>query len=964
MDRKPAGEFTFPIKLRCALATDLTTGPELEAALARALGRAFARARSAFPDACFTEGGVALQPPYLARGNLSGSDAAAVLSRVQHAIETAALAQSLLKLSIGSAEGADATPSSFRNVTEPFRPERFDRQTGTYKVPSYDDGGQTTGLPVVSGAQAQLDAQWESTLNTWEEQSKTLLSFEERAAARRVYILLEQISPSDFADADTLDKFIDKCIKDGCNRNEKATLAWFAENDMDAILLSEGAAFPDTWVWKIQTKYGTSADRKAAEKLPSARSDIQWLSEHLSDDVWEHGLPLSLDEASRVSLDNLERLALNSEEAKAPKKETIITNFTRALLRLARANAHVMLVHSYKRRLDHVIERIRKGDLIIDDEQYDIIEGRAELFYALLHGFEDAAEHGDNVSKQIAVLLVWNPNNFDRLHFRGWPPEGVQALWNAIGKADDRIQATEFIWCIWRAAVWANERDYYADARHEVFEAIREHPYQAIGKLVAFIIAGEVPGVNIVAGTVLVIEFGLEVIDIIVDLTTALTDAGTANSVVQMEHASAQLARTLVGKAVEVALWVINWGVGKGLKSLQKYIKVEKFLKANGDNAETREALRLAKGDAEQAEKILTRKREYESQQRALEQAERQRKAAEAERQRIVEEKQRQEAEAAARKQQEQEGEGAETQEEVEPGETEGAAAKTRRTVAQIARDLKSRGITQDDMRSFRGRAKRLSAPIAELVEQLLDHFSAAEVKELGQFFRKNSIALTEEFVKELIKAVPRGKIGEFVKHLEILQVHDEASMSSGLQAEEPTLTKTTTVYPGRPPKISEIVETPGSKILRANLIKRYGEQPPEGYAAHHIIPEREFAEGLDWMRRRFGKNINDADNGVFLAAVGSAAPKKAPTPNPDLTVLHQSYIHAGPSKEYAYTLTRRLSGLHGNEFIAELRNIAKEMSNGKFKIDEIPYGWKEKWQPGMTAPIEPGFEPGWIEEE
>ena len=80
--------------------------------------------------------------------------------------------------------------------------------------------------------------------------------------------------------------------------------------------------------------------------------------------------------------------------------------------------------------------------------------------------------------------------------------------------------------------------------------------------------------------------------------------------------------------------------------------------------------------------------------------------------------------------------------------------------------------------------------------------------------------------------------------------------------------------------------------------------------------------------------------------------------------MLHQSYIHAGPSKEYAYTLTRRLSGLHGNEFIAELRNIAKEMSNGKFKIDEIPYGWKEKWQPGMTAPIEPGFEPGWIEEE
>jgi hypothetical protein len=48
---------------------------------------------------------------------------------------------------------------------------------------------------------------------------------------------------------------------------------------------------------------------------------------------------------------------------------------------------------------------------------------------------------------------------------------------------------------------------------------------------------------------------------------------------------------------------------------------------------------------------------------------------------------------------------------------------------------------------------------------------------------------------------------------------------------------------------------------------------------------------------------------------------------------------------------------------LKELAAIAEEMRRGKFTIDEIPRGWKGKWKPGMTAPVEPGFEPGLIEE-
>jgi hypothetical protein len=135
--------------------------------------------------------------------------------------------------------------------------------------------------------------------------------------------------------------------------------------------------------------------------------------------------------------------------------------------------------------------------------------------------------------------------------------------------------------------------------------------------------------------------------------------------------------------------------------------------------------------------------------------------------------------------------------------------------------------------------------------------------------------------------------------------------------------------------------------------------EPPPGYHAHHIIPEKEFGPGLDWMRerlRRAGSGINQADNGAFLA--GSKA-----TANPELTRLHNSYIHAGPSKEYAYTLTRRLANRHGAEFLAEVEKIGKEMAEGKFKTLEIPHRWKTTWDPGMTAPIDPKIDPEWIEE-
>ena len=81
------GALYFPIRLRCAAVPDLLGSAGLEDALARALGRCFARAPSALPASAAVGGGVVLQPPGLTNGGLTGPDAANLLARVQHSLE-------------------------------------------------------------------------------------------------------------------------------------------------------------------------------------------------------------------------------------------------------------------------------------------------------------------------------------------------------------------------------------------------------------------------------------------------------------------------------------------------------------------------------------------------------------------------------------------------------------------------------------------------------------------------------------------------------------------------------------------------------------------------------------------------------------------------------------------------------------------------------------------------------------
>jgi hypothetical protein len=114
--RRPDCALTFPLRLRCASVSDLLTSDELEDAVARAVGRAFSRARRELPTADVLGSGVVLQSPQLVNGKLAPNEEAALLGRLRRAIERAAQSPALPLRTAAEAGPPSAAPLPTRSI--------------------------------------------------------------------------------------------------------------------------------------------------------------------------------------------------------------------------------------------------------------------------------------------------------------------------------------------------------------------------------------------------------------------------------------------------------------------------------------------------------------------------------------------------------------------------------------------------------------------------------------------------------------------------------------------------------------------------------------------------------------------------------------------------------------------------------------------------------------------------------
>src|ERR1035438_6809545 len=140
------GGLYFPIKLRCVDPAALLSNTELADAMARALGRSFARARKSLPADLAFGAGVYLQPACF-EGSVpfDQDEQKCLLEIVDRAIQNAARAQALPMAKVERAaplkrisdDGSSSGASEYaERPSEPFSPEQYDPLTANYEVPS------------------------------------------------------------------------------------------------------------------------------------------------------------------------------------------------------------------------------------------------------------------------------------------------------------------------------------------------------------------------------------------------------------------------------------------------------------------------------------------------------------------------------------------------------------------------------------------------------------------------------------------------------------------------------------------------------------------------------------------------------------------------------------------------------------------------------------------------------------
>ena len=108
------------------------------------------------------------------------------------------------------------------------------------------------------------------------------------------------------------------------------------------------------------------------------------------------------------------------------------------------------------------------------------------------------------------------------------------------------------------------------------------------------------------------------------------------------------------------------------------------------------------------------------------------------------------------------------------------APGKAPRTPAEVIKFLRDAGLRKQEIIRFGGEdAKQLGPRIAARVARLAEHFTAADLKALGNFLSEYDVIIDDEMVDMLIDRIEAGRMGE---RLRTIQVRAEIALMTGTE--------------------------------------------------------------------------------------------------------------------------------------------------------------------------------------
>jgi hypothetical protein len=435
---------------------------------------------------------------------------------------------------------------------------------------------------------------------------------EERAWALRVELLLGWSRPASVADDAVFDAFLSRCYQ--AADSEARTLAALAPKyTLMSSITASAEAFPGSWADRIYHDFHSREDldklRKSYEEQKQGALDV---AKAIAPAVWDRGLPLTLAQARSLSADDMVWLVLNFKRLATSAHEST-DRYAAAMAEWLRVAARYGAVAEYEGDLGVQVRDIREGKQSVTLPLYAAGQKQSEQLTLALRSIERPGVTPATVVGRFMHALVWSVPEDLLISGGAWPLKGVDAYRAEIAKVDAWIASAGTSASIGKAFDWAHERGYFGAAGEEVWASFKENGWKMAAAVAAILVAQAIPGVDVALDIILLIEFGLDAISTVVELGEAFTAAGSAKSVLDMEHASALIASTVVGTGAKIVQWLVLWSAGKIANRIAKWRSGKKFLEEHGNSPDARDALKKAKGDVDKASADMKARQEREA---------------------------------------------------------------------------------------------------------------------------------------------------------------------------------------------------------------------------------------------------------------------------------------------------------------------------------------------------------------
>jgi len=344
-------------------------------------------------------------------------------------------------------------------------------------------------------------------------------------------------------------------------------------------------AFPNTWaaLYRQVLRIDDAALAAAAGRSVEALGELLALSAELPPRIWAKGLPVPFREAL-----GLERFVLSVSHARSADANPV-GEFAEAALAHARALWLTSFYSGWNATTDAVVDNLGACGIVANPADLDSFrENHEEAFNAIGDSLRVALTEEDfgNVETTAlqmrdAIFVAGLLGAFASLIgiLKGWQDASAMFNANLVG-ADAFVAAAPDIDKFLHALSWAEEHDYFAGAGEQILAAIRENGVTIIATTLGLIVgsialAQFAPGLNVALDTVLFIYGGVELVQSIARLATAIGAVFDAGDVVALQKASAGLATSLIGDGalalLDVVLIVISLrGAGRRAQDLKR----------------------------------------------------------------------------------------------------------------------------------------------------------------------------------------------------------------------------------------------------------------------------------------------------------------------------------------------------------------------------------------------------------